>query len=170
MAFMVKAYTSVSEVCQGKLSVIEVMNKYLSIGYRIASIRNMVHLTQTKFSRAIGISPSFLSELESGKTKPSIPILFAMEYKFHCRYEWVLTGDDPIYLQDFSMPVTMPISGYETPDRSLNFWFDKVIRIFEEGDKAKVELLKAQLRSLDPGAKKQTAEEGADPPGEKKAM
>lgn len=131
------------------------MNKYLSIGNRISSIRSMVHLTQTKFSRAIGISPSFLSELESGKTKPSMPILFAIEYKFGYRYEWILTGDEPLYLNDMRRPCTMPLTGYETSDRILLYWFTILIRIFEEGDKSKVELLKAQLRSLDPGPKKQ---------------
>lgn len=58
----------------------------------------MKNLTQFKFAKAIGISPSFLSELESGKTKPSLPIVYTIEYKFGYRTEWIFTGDGDMYL------------------------------------------------------------------------
>ncbi len=133
------------------------MKRHLLIGKRIASIRSMLRLTQTKFAASIGISRSFLSELESGKTKPGMPILLAIEYKFGYRHEWIEVGEEPIHV--YNSPVQRPIditplSEHEVSNRVLFFWTAVFNRIFEEGDKKKIDLLKAQLRALDPGMKK----------------
>lgn len=144
------------------------MHKYFSIGNRIAYIRSCSHFNQTKFSDSIGISRSFLSELESGITKPSMPILLAIEYKYGYLLEWILTGDgekikDPLQVRE-------PQAFYKTSDRVLNLWIDILIRIFEEGDKSKIEALKAQLRALDPSAKKQILQKKEGRSIDKKAM
>ena len=129
------------------------MSKYLTTGYRIASIRSAFHLSQTKFADSIGISRSFLSELENGITKPSLPILFTIEYKYGYNYKWILTGDGHPYFSSATPPLTMPITGCEMPDRVVLYWWSVVVRIFEDGDKSKIDALKAQLRALDPQKK-----------------
>jgi len=144
------------------------MHKYFSIGNRIAYIRSWSHFNQTKFSNSIGISRSFLSELESGITKPSMPILLAIEYKYGYLWEWILTGDgemikDPLQTRE-------PQAIYKTSDRVLNIWTDILIRIFEEGDKSKIEALKAQLRALDPAVKKEKLPKKEERSIGKKAM
>ena len=144
------------------------MQKYLSIGNRIAYIRSRSHLIQTKFAQSIGISPSFLSELENGITKPSMPILFTIEYKYNYRHEWVLTGDGETYLDP--LQVRESITGYETSSRVLTVWINRLIRIFEEGDEKKIEAIKASLRALDPLAKKQKLPKKEDVSIDKKAM
>ncbi len=132
------------------MTVYDKMSKFLSIGYRIASIRNAFHLSQTKFADSIGISRSFLSELENGITKPSLPILFTIEYKYGYNYKWILTGDGHPYFNSATPPLTMPITGRELPDRVVLYWWSIVERIFMEGNKDKVDALKAQIRALDP--------------------
>ena len=41
------------------------------IGERIREIRTVLGLTQTEFANKVGITPSGLSQIESGKRKPS---------------------------------------------------------------------------------------------------
>lgn len=64
-------------------------------GDRIKSIRTKHSLTQHAFSDRIGISPNYLSELETGKAKPSKPVLLALEYRYGVSYDWLLTGKGP---------------------------------------------------------------------------
>ena len=144
--------------------------KYLSIGNRITQIRNKKGLSQLRFSQIIGISRSFLSELEGGITKPSMPILYTIEYKFSFRHEWIVTGDEPIFVDDLNPPLIMPLTGYETSNSTLVIWINRLIRIFEEGDNFKIEALKAQLRALDPLAKKQDLQKKEEKSTDKKAM
>jgi hypothetical protein len=99
-----------------------------------------------------------------------MPVLLAIEYKYGYLWEWILTGDGEMIKDPLARSVIMPMSGYETSDRVLLFWFDIVIRIFEEGDKSKIEALKAQLRALDPSTKKQDLQKKEAKSIDKKAM
>jgi len=128
--------------------------RYATIGLRIRQIRDKYKLSQTKFAERIGISQRFLSDLERGKIKPPMPLLLAIEYVYRFKGEWVLTGDDPIYVGDMA-PVVIPFAGIATSERQLKYWTFKLIRIFESGEKRKIEALKAQLRGLAPGEKKE---------------
>jgi transcriptional regulator with XRE-family HTH domain len=136
--------------------------KYLTIGNRIEQIRHKKGLSQAKFAKTIGISRPALSAIENGLTKPSMPILNTIEYKYGFRLEWILTGDEPIYVDPLSQPSVMPLTGRETSDRQLMFWISMITRIFEEGDKVKIEAIKAQLRALDPSTKKEENLKGHD--------
>lgn len=129
------------------------MSKYLTIGYRIAFILSKSHLKQAKFAETIGISSSFFSELKNGITKPSMPILLAIEYRFGFRHEWILTGDGEMYVDPLSTLVKDSQVVYKSSNRVLNVWIDRLIRIFEEGDEKKIEAIKSSIRALDPGVK-----------------
>jgi len=122
--------------------------KYYLIGNRITQIRNMKGLSQAKFANSIGISRPSLSAIENGLTKPSMPILYTIEYKYGFRNEWILTGDEPLYLDPLALHHTLPLTGYETSNKVLMFWINKLVQIFEEGNKEKIEAIKAQLRAL----------------------
>lgn len=64
-------------------------------GQRIKIIRSKHSLTQQAFSDRIGISPNYLSELETGKAKPSKPVLLALEHRYGVSYDWLLNGKGP---------------------------------------------------------------------------
>jgi transcriptional regulator with XRE-family HTH domain len=141
--------------------------KYLSIGSRIASIRSIKNLTQAKFAKEIGISRPSLSVIESGQTKPSMPILLAIEYKYSVKYEWIMTGDGPMYVTgSYGLNDITPVSASEKSNRAFLYWSGFLKRIFEEGDQTKIEAIKGSLRALDP--KKALQKEDCNT--EKKAM
>lgn len=62
------------------------------IGSRIRLIRKKHSLNQAKFSKSIGISSNYLSNLETGRFKPSMPILLAIKNQYSIIPESILTG------------------------------------------------------------------------------
>lgn len=48
---------------------------YTAIGKRIRGSRKQAGMTQARLSEKVGISPSHMSHIESGKTKVSLPVL-----------------------------------------------------------------------------------------------
>ncbi|KUG22488.1 hypothetical protein ASZ90_007732 [hydrocarbon metagenome] len=111
-------------------------------------------MKQAKFAESIGISRPALSAIETGVTKPSFPILYVIEAKYGYRHEWILTGDGEWYVNPLSASIRESQAPYKTSDKVLNFWIDRLIRILEEGDEKKIEAIKAAIRALDPGNKK----------------
>lgn len=67
-----------------------------TVGQRLREIRKEKGLTQPVFARSIGISQGHLSEMESGKTSPTEPILIAIEYRYSIKKDWLLTGEGPM--------------------------------------------------------------------------
>jgi phage repressor protein C with HTH and peptisase S24 domain len=66
-----------------------------TVGERIKKVRQDNGLTQVQFSKTIGISPNYLSDLELDKKPPSDPILLAIEYRYATPKEWLLSGKLP---------------------------------------------------------------------------
>jgi transcriptional regulator with XRE-family HTH domain len=127
----------------------KLLSKYFSIGNRIKQIRDKYNLSQKRFADNIGISHSFLSELEAGITKPSMPILYSIEYKYRYRWEWIMTGDGEMHVDSLNPPVMLSSVGKEVFDRSIVFWVRKLIKILETGDKDRVAAVKTMLKTLD---------------------
>jgi transcriptional regulator with XRE-family HTH domain len=64
------------------------------INDRIKAFRVHKSLNQNEFSKLLGVAKSTLSEVESGKTKPSIDILIGIANNFDdVNIEWFLTGN-----------------------------------------------------------------------------
>jgi transcriptional regulator with XRE-family HTH domain len=145
------------------------IQKYASIGIRIRQLRETKKLNQTKFAQQIGISQTFLSDLEKGLTKPTMPVLLAIEYIYGTRKEWVMTGDEPMYCAPVLGPTFINVREGISADKQQKLWVNKLVRIFEEGDKFKIDAIKAQLRAFDPGVKKpgvaHETDDGAEPAG-----
>lgn len=72
----------------------------MNIGNRIKLIRTALGISQKEFGERIGISANYLSEVESGKSKPSIPVLLAIEYRFGVSAEWLNNGNGTRYIKD----------------------------------------------------------------------
>jgi len=45
------------------------------IGTRIKQVRNALHLKQVEMAKALTMNPSAISQMESGRTKPSLETL-----------------------------------------------------------------------------------------------
>lgn len=67
------------------------------IGIRIKQVRGKNH--QKEFAKIIGFSSSYLSEVESGKTKPSLELLIALSQITKYSLHWLLTGEGPMLLE-----------------------------------------------------------------------
>lgn len=70
----------------------------MSINERIKAVRSYNKMNQKDFSSAIGVSQSYLSEAETGKSKPSIDIFVGIANRYNdidCR--WLLTGEGPMH-------------------------------------------------------------------------
>ena len=66
------------------------------IGERIREERERAGLSQRKLAKRLGLSPSLISQLESGQTKPSVGTLYAIVTELGVSVDSVIrSGDDP---------------------------------------------------------------------------
>lgn len=56
----------------------KINNRLETIGQRIQNFRKKQRLSQIELAVEVGIDRSYLSEIENGRTNPSINILFAI--------------------------------------------------------------------------------------------
>ena len=49
-------------------------------------------MTQTDFSRRIGVTQGYLSALENGEKEPGAAVLLAIRQEFGKSVDWLLTG------------------------------------------------------------------------------
>ncbi|HLP58508.1 MAG TPA: helix-turn-helix transcriptional regulator [Candidatus Deferrimicrobium sp.] len=62
------------------------------VGDRVAMVKEHCHLKTTEFAKRLGISHSFLSQVISGKRKPSYEFLCALSVEFNINLHWLFTG------------------------------------------------------------------------------
>ncbi|MCX6582831.1 MAG: helix-turn-helix transcriptional regulator [Candidatus Aminicenantes bacterium] len=63
------------------------------VGDRVAMVKGHFELNITKFAKQLEISHSFLSQIISGKRKPSYEFLCALSVKFNIDLHWLFSGD-----------------------------------------------------------------------------
>lgn len=62
------------------------------INERIKNLRKSLNLNQVSFAKTINISQAALSDLEKGKSKPSIETLIAISDHFSVSIDWIVKG------------------------------------------------------------------------------
>ena len=67
------------------------------IGNRIRRTRGKE--TQKEFAKKLVFSWSYLSEVESGKTKPSLELLLIISQITNYSLHWLLTGEGPLFIE-----------------------------------------------------------------------
>jgi transcriptional regulator with XRE-family HTH domain len=70
---------------------------YSDIGNRLKYLRDQKNLTQQEFADSLGITQSWLSELETGIKAPSDVLIVALEYRYMINRIWLLTGNGEMY-------------------------------------------------------------------------
>ena len=63
----------------------------------IKKLRERTGLTGIKFAENIGISQSYLSELENHISKPNKTLLLAISYIYNTPIEWLLSGEGEMF-------------------------------------------------------------------------
>ncbi|WP_018932290.1 helix-turn-helix domain-containing protein [Gracilibacillus lacisalsi] len=64
----------------------------MTIGARFKELRLKNNLKQTDFSHMIGVSQGTLSDIEKGRSKPSIDTVIAVSKQFRISTDWLLKG------------------------------------------------------------------------------
>lgn len=64
------------------------------IGDNVRRLRKIHNLNQIEFAKLIGVSQGSLSDIESGKSKPSVETVVSIHLKFGCSLEWLLNGTE----------------------------------------------------------------------------
>lgn len=70
------------------------------IGVRIRQIRKNNDLTQEQFAKAIGYSKIQIHYVETGKVVPSNELLNRVASAFHISYEWLMTGEGKVDVEE----------------------------------------------------------------------
>jgi phage repressor protein C with HTH and peptisase S24 domain len=79
-------------------------------GSRIKHVRGKD--AQKEFAKILGFSPSYLSEVESGKTKPSLELLVNISQITNYSLHWLLTGEGPMFLEPSEGMVKENLASY----------------------------------------------------------
>lgn len=67
---------------------------------RIIMLRELLQMSQTEFSRKIGISQGALSQIESGRSRLSMETLKNLTKAFNVNCNWLVIGDGDIFYQE----------------------------------------------------------------------
>ena len=79
--------------------------KLIAFGKRVKEVRESLHLLQKDFAAAIGISGSFLSDIEAGKTRASFEFFLNITEKYHVNLFYLLHGKGEMFLNADGRPV-----------------------------------------------------------------
>ena len=72
---------------------------------KLQTLRLKSGYSQNKIAQKLGLSPSTISSYENGDRTPSVEILLALSYLYHCSTDFLL-GRSPINADDNSSPKT----------------------------------------------------------------
>ncbi|MCC7438919.1 MAG: helix-turn-helix transcriptional regulator [Armatimonadetes bacterium] len=69
------------------------------IGLRFKQVRQVLRLTMVALAERIGTTNGYISQIESGKTLVSIPLLISLKQVFGVNVDWLLTGQGEMFEQ-----------------------------------------------------------------------
>jgi len=70
----------------------------MDIGKRIKQAREVLGISQTDIAKALGIEPSFLSNIESGKRNLSNRVTGILVYQYGISIDWLLSGNGEMFI------------------------------------------------------------------------
>ena len=75
-----------------------VSEELIEFGKRVKNIRKELDIAQKDFATKLGLSGSFLSEVEKGKTKPGFEFFKSIILKIKVNPIYLYTGEGPLFL------------------------------------------------------------------------
>jgi transcriptional regulator with XRE-family HTH domain len=85
-------------------------------GQRIREVRQKLDILQKDFAEALGVSGSFLSELENGKNRPGLLFSKKMSTVFNISIDYILNGDGDPFRPIPGEPTVIPSVNDDSPD------------------------------------------------------
>ncbi len=113
---------------------------HVQVGQRLRLIRGK--FSQGEFARRIGVPFRTYQRYEAGETLPSGETLNQISQKAGKPIDWILKGDG----SDESSTYSQGLDEISIDKRSQ----ERLGRILREGDRSKIDLIRALLRALDP--------------------
>ncbi len=74
----------------------------IQVGIRLKAIRKALSLSQKEFALGLEKSASYISEMESGKTKPGFNFLVELFEKHNVNPAWVILEEEAMFVADSS--------------------------------------------------------------------
>jgi len=65
-----------------------------SLGQRVKLIRKQNRMTQSSFSQILDISQGYLSEIETGKSKPTLDVLVSIALSYRVDLNWLIFNEE----------------------------------------------------------------------------
>jgi transcriptional regulator with XRE-family HTH domain len=70
----------------------------VQVGSRLKAIRKSLGMSQKEFAANLEVSASYLSEIESGKTKPSFNFTVLIYERYNVNPAWLLVEEEEMFL------------------------------------------------------------------------
>jgi len=119
----------------------ESKNVALEFGKRVKKIRKTLQLSQRQFARDLGISGSFLSEIEYGKTRPGFDFFWNIHLKYNVDLYYLFKGTgDPFFIPEDQRPKQKLFSG---PDSDI---IEKMIWHFKRAPMVRLAVLEFYMK------------------------
>ena len=67
---------------------------------RVTKLRELLNLSQTEFSRKIGVSQGALSQIENGHSRLSMETLISLVKAFNVNCNWLVNGNGDIFINE----------------------------------------------------------------------
>ena len=67
---------------------------YCGIGYRVRELRTRVKITQEDLAEAVGVSASFIGQIERGEKKPSLETVSRMAASLGTSMDYIVLGNN----------------------------------------------------------------------------
>lgn len=126
-----------------------VINLKELIGSRVAEVRKINNLNQYDFSKRIGISQAFLSEVEKGKKNASIELLYGIATAFGIDLNYIIYGEENNVNQEIiakemidALKINDTQVNYRKNNYEVDMWKKEVEKLREENAKLKKTLEK----------------------------
>ncbi len=108
-------------------------------GKRIKEIRRSLHISQKDLAEILNLSPSFVSEVEAGKTKPGFEFFKNIYLKLNVNNTFLLTGEGEIFLNQDQEPEEKPEPKPDYGDNSDII--EEMLWYFKRSDTVKLSVL-----------------------------
>ena len=114
----------------------------IEFGKRVKQIRKDLNFSQREFGKELGLSGSFLSEIEYGKTKPGYDFFWNIHRKFNVDLYYLLKGTGkPFIIPEDQKPKRKIFDGpdNETIEKLLDGFLTGKTRLMEETKKGPIQ-------------------------------
>ncbi|MFG1819001.1 helix-turn-helix domain-containing protein [Kribbella sp. NPDC049174] len=76
----------------------------VNLGLQLRTARQKSGMTLRELARQLGVSPSFLSQIENGKSQPSVATLYSMAQTLDVSIDHLFEGEEPAGTEDSAEP------------------------------------------------------------------